>query len=243
MRRREFITLVGAAAWPGAAHAQPVKLQTIGFVSSGSPSTQGQLVARFAQRLREFGWIDGRTVAIEYRWTEGGNERATEAAAEFVRRNVDIIVTVGTPATAAAKHATSFIPIVCLVVGDPVGSGFVASLSRPGGNISGVSNQAADIATKRLELLRDLIPNLQRLTSWAMSTIPSCCRRCAKSRRQPVRLAWRLLRPKSGGHRDRVPGTQRRRASAVCLCRRPDDQQSSSRQYLRARRQTADNAR
>ena len=165
MRRRQFITLLGgAAAHPASVRAQQsIKRATIGFIGSGSASTQSQLVALFVQRLREFGWIEDRTVAIEYRWAEGRYERATDAAAEFVRLKVDIIVTVGTPPTAAAKQATSVVPIVCLLVSDPVGSGFVASLSRPGGNITGLSNQAVDIATKRLELLRDMLPNLRRL--------------------------------------------------------------------------------
>jgi putative ABC transport system substrate-binding protein len=103
--------------------------------------------------LHDLGWIEGRTVAIEYRWAEGRNERADEFAAEFVRRKVDVIVPVGSPETAAAKHATTVIPIVFVLVGDPVGSGFVASLPRPGGNITGLSNQATDIAAKRLETL------------------------------------------------------------------------------------------
>jgi putative ABC transport system substrate-binding protein len=169
LERRAFLSLLGGAVtYQRSAHAQPSnKLPTIGFIGSGSTSTQGQAVTRFALRLRDLGWVEGRTVAIEYRWIEGRNERAVEITAEFVRLKVDIIVTVGTPATAAAKHATSVIPIICLVVSDPVGSGFVASLSRPGGNITGLSNQAADIATKRLELLRDIVPNLRRVAIMA----------------------------------------------------------------------------
>ena len=168
--RRQFISALGGTvfAWPLAARAQqPVKLPTIGFIGSATNSTQGQAVARFAQRLRELGWIEGRTVAIEYRWAEGRNERAAQAAAEFVRLKVDVIVPVGTPTTAAAKQATSVIPIVFIAAGDPVGSGFVASLARPGGNVTGLSNQAADTATKRLELLREIIPNLRRLAIMA----------------------------------------------------------------------------
>jgi putative ABC transport system substrate-binding protein len=173
LKRREFITLLGGAATspilhPHIARAQQAgKLPTIGFVGSATASTQGQAVARFTQRLRELGWIVGRTVAIEYRWAEGRNERAVEVAAEFVRLNVEVIVTVGSPTTAAAKQATSVIPIVFVVVADPVGSGFVASLSRPGGNLTGLSNQATDTATKRLELLRDLVPNLRRVAIMA----------------------------------------------------------------------------
>jgi putative ABC transport system substrate-binding protein len=170
MRRRDFIKAIGgsAAVWPlGARAQQQRKLPTIGLVGSGTPSTQGQAAAGLAQRLRELGWIEGRTVAIEYRWAEGRNERAAEFVAEFVRLKVDVIVPVGSPETAAAKQATSLIPIVFVLVGDPVGSGFVASLPRPGGNITGLSNQATDISGKRLELLRDMIPNLRRLAIMA----------------------------------------------------------------------------
>ncbi len=115
------------------------------------------------QRLRELGWIEGRTVAIEYRWAEGRNERAAEIAAEFVRLKVDVIVAQGTPSVIAAKQATSVIPIVFAAVGDPVGSGLVASLSRPGGNVTGLSTQQTDTASKRIELFREMVPGLRRL--------------------------------------------------------------------------------
>src|SRR5947208_6521192 len=165
MRRREFITLLGgAAAWPLAARAQqPGKLPTIGFLVAGTPSSHGQWVAAFVQRLRELGWIEGRTVAIEYRWAEGRTERAAEIAAEFVRLKVDIIVTSATAAVVAAKQVTSVIPIVFAAAGDPVGTGLVASLARPGGNITGLSVQQPDLAAKRLELLREVVPGLRRL--------------------------------------------------------------------------------
>jgi putative ABC transport system substrate-binding protein len=164
--RREFITLLGgaAAAWPLAARAQQVgKLPTIGFLVSGTPSSHGPWVAGFVQRLRELGWIEGRTIAIEYRWAEGRTERAAEFAAEFVRRNVDVIVTMATAVIAAAMQATSVIPIVFAAAGDPVGTGLVASLARPGGNVTGLSIQQTDLAAKRLELLREIVPGLRRL--------------------------------------------------------------------------------
>jgi len=119
------------------------------------------------QQLRELGWIEGRTVAIEARWAEGRNERSAEIAAEFVRLKVDVIVTGGTPNTAAAKKATSVIPIVFASTGDPVGTGLVASLARPGGNVTGLSNQNNDIAGKRVELLRNVVPGLRRLSIMA----------------------------------------------------------------------------
>ena len=115
------------------------------------------------QRLRELGWIEGRTIAIEYRWAEGRAERAAEIAAELVQRKVDVIVTSGTAVVVAAMQATSVIPIVFAAAGDPVGTGLIASLARPGGNVTGLSNQEFDLAGKRLELLREIVPGLGRL--------------------------------------------------------------------------------
>ena len=127
------------------------------------PSIESKRVAAFVQRLRELAWIDGRNLAIEYRWAEGRNERYTEAAAEFVRLKVDVIVTVATPATLAAKQATAVIPIVFAAVSDPVGTGLVASLARPGGNVTGLSNQISDTGGKKVEFLREVVPSLRRL--------------------------------------------------------------------------------
>jgi len=166
MKRREFITLLGsvAVAWPLAARAQQAaKLPTIGFLGGTSPSVVSQSVAAFVQRLHELGWVEGRNVAIEYRWAEGRSERFAEIAAEFVRLKVDVIVTSGTAVVVAAMQATSVIPIVFAAAGDPVGTGLIASLARPGGNVTGLSNQAVDLAGKRLELLREIVPGLGRL--------------------------------------------------------------------------------
>ena len=169
MRRREFITLLGGvAAWPLAARAQqPGKLPIIGYLGATSPSAESQRVAALVQRLREFGWIESRNLTIEYRYAEGRNERYAELAAEFVRLNVDVIVTYGTPAVAAAKQATAVIPIVFALAGDPVGSNLVASLARPGGNVTGLSHQKVDLADKRLELLREVVPGFRRLAIMA----------------------------------------------------------------------------
>jgi len=169
MRRREFITLFGgtAAGWPLAARAQqPGKLPMIGFLGA-TASIESQRVAAFVQRLRELGWIDGRNLAIEYRWAEGRNERYAEIAAEFVRLKVDVIVTVGTPATLAAKQATAVIPILFVTASDPVGTGLVASLARPGGNVTGLANQISDTGGKKLEFLREVVPGLRRLAIMA----------------------------------------------------------------------------
>ena len=165
MRRRDFIKVIAcsaAAAWPFAARAQQAgKLPTIGLLGPNaliwSPFTTA-----FVERLRQLGWIEDRTIAIEYRWTEGHPERVAEVAAEFVRQKVDLIVTNGSSVT-SVKRVTSVIPVVFAVAADPVGGGLVASLARPGGNITGLSVEASDLATKKLELLREVVPRLRRL--------------------------------------------------------------------------------
>ena len=165
MKRRAFMALLGgaAAAWPLAARAQQSgKVPTIGFLGATTASFQSQHIAAFVRRLRELDWIEGHTVAIEYRWAEGRPERFAEIATEFVRLKVDVIVTLG-GAVLAAKQATSVIPIVFASAADPVGGGLVASLARPGGNITGLSIQAPDLAGKRLELLREIFPDVRRL--------------------------------------------------------------------------------
>src|SRR5450759_1858641 len=170
MRRREFITLLGgaAAAWPLAARAQQArKLPTIGFLGAATPSVASQWVTSFEKRLRELGWIEGRTVAIEYRWAEARTERYSEIAAELVGLKVDVIVTWASAPVLAAKKSTALIPIVFAAQTDPVGAGVVASLARPGGNVTGMSIQQTDTAGKRLELLREVVPNLGRLAIMA----------------------------------------------------------------------------
>jgi putative tryptophan/tyrosine transport system substrate-binding protein len=166
MKRRDFITLLGGAvvAWPLAAKAQQGgKRATIGLLGSGTAGAQSQWTAAFVQRMRELGWSEGRNLAIEYRWAEGRTERLPELADELVRLKIDVIVTHNTPPPLAAKQATSVIPIVFATAGDPVGTGIVASLARPGGNVTGLSSQSPDAAGKRLELLRQLVPGLRRL--------------------------------------------------------------------------------
>ncbi len=164
MRRRDFITLFGgaAAAWPLAALAQQAgKLPTIGFLGADA-SAFGPWTAAFVAHLRELGWIEGRNIAIEYRWSQGRNERYAEIAAEFVQLKVDVIVTVGS-AVPTVKQATAVIPIVFAVGIDPVGSGLVANLAKPGGNVPGLSLQATNLAGKRIEFLREVLPQLRRL--------------------------------------------------------------------------------
>lgn len=165
MRRREFITLLGGAAsgWPLAARAQqPTKLRTIGFLGTTSLAAWANYVSAFRQRLGELGWIEGRTVAIEYRWADGREDRINEIAAEFTQNKVDVIVTSGVGGI-AAKKATSAIPIVLAIAIDPVGSGLAESLARPGGNVTGLSLISPELAGKRLETLRRVLPGLRRL--------------------------------------------------------------------------------
>ena len=178
MRRRKFIVLLGGAAataaWPLAARAQqpPAKLPTIGFLGAATPAVANQWVAAFERRLRELGWIEARTIAIEYRWAEGNSDRYSEIAAEFVRLKVDAIVTWGAAPVLAAKQATALIPIIFAGQTDPVGAGMVASLARPGGNVTGLSLQQTDTTDKRLELLREAVPNLGRLAIMANADGP-----------------------------------------------------------------------
>jgi putative ABC transport system substrate-binding protein len=166
MRRREFIAAIGgAAAWtairPRAARAQQPRLPTIGVLGTDKAAWE-PWIAAFDRRLRELGWIDGRTVAIAYRWAEGRRERSTEIAAEFVRRKVDVILAAGGTAI-IARRSTSIIPIVATLLNDPVGSGLAASLARPGGNVTGLSIQSTDLAGKRLELVREVVPGLRQV--------------------------------------------------------------------------------
>jgi putative ABC transport system substrate-binding protein len=173
--RRQLMSALGGAAfaWPLVARAQqPAKLPTIGFLSPASPSSWTTWTNAFVKRLRELGWIEGHSVAIEYRWAEGRRERFAEFADELVGLKVDVIVTAGS-AVAAAKRATSTIPIVFAVAGDPVGDGFVTSLARPGGNVTGLSLQQKDVAGKRVGLLHEMLRNLHRVAILADAGYPA----------------------------------------------------------------------
>ena len=169
MRRREFLTILSGAAmapliWPGGALAQqPRNPSTIGFLGTTTPTIWSANVTAFQNRLRELGWTEGRNVSIEYRWAQGRDERYAEFAGEFAQQKVDVIVTAGTTAVMALKKATSTIPIVFAAAGDPVRTGLVTSLARPGGNVTGLSNLQTDLGGRRLELLREILPNLKRV--------------------------------------------------------------------------------
>jgi putative ABC transport system substrate-binding protein len=165
MIRRDFITLLGgAAAWPLAARAQQAgKIPRVGFMGNSTAALEANLVGPFRDGLRELGYQEGRNIVIEYRWAEGNYERFPALVAELLAVPVDVIVTAGTPATLAVKKATSTMPLVMIAVGDPVGTGVVPSLARPGRNITGLSSIAPDLEGKRLELLREVIPNLSHV--------------------------------------------------------------------------------
>ena len=162
MKRRTFLGLAaGAAVWPFAGRAQ-APLPTIGFLGASTEANWTQWTGAFVQGLRDLGWVEGRTVRIEYRWAEGRSERFAEIAAEFVRLKVDVILTVGS-AVSSVSRVTTTIPIVFALASEPVGGGLVASLARPGGNVTGLSIQSSDLMGKRFELLRELFPALRRL--------------------------------------------------------------------------------
>ena len=166
MKRRDFITLLGgaAAAWPIVAGAQQVdRARRLGFLGAATSSVGGPWLSALVQRLAELGWVEGRNLQIDVRWAEGRNDRATEIAVEFARADLDLIVTWATGPALAAKRATAVIPIVFPTGGDPISGGLVASLARPGGNVTGISNLSTDLNAKRLELLREIVPSLKQL--------------------------------------------------------------------------------
>src|SRR5260370_23394470 len=165
MRRRDFIIGVAStSAWPLAARAQQAgKVPRIGFLGMSSSSAFASRIDAFRQGLRDFGYVEGSTITIEYRWAEGHYERLPELAADLVRSNVDLIVTHATPGSLAAKQATTTIPIVMALIGDPIASGVVASIARPGGNITGQSFCNAQLRAKRIELLKEVKPALSQV--------------------------------------------------------------------------------
>ena len=224
MRRRNFIALLGSAAvaWPLAARAQqPGKLPTIGLLGSSTPLAMSQWVAAFVQRLRELGWIEGRTVAIEYRWAEGRDERYDEIAAEFVRLKVDVIVTYGSSPVLAAKRATSVIPIVFAAVIDAVKAGLVDSLARPGANVTGLSFLQSDVAGKRLELLREAVPGLQRLAIMANVRNPGPVLEMGEVQAAARRLGLEAITFEIRRAEDIGPGFDALRVEALYVCTDP----------------------
>jgi putative ABC transport system substrate-binding protein len=222
MKRREFITLLSgaAAAWPLAARAQQAgKLPTIGVFYVASAATAPEWRAAFVERLHELGWIEGRTVAIEYRYAEGRRERFSEIAAEFVRLKVDVIVTSGNGA-AAVKEVTSVIPIVFFFSNDPVGSGLVASLARPGGNVTGLSSEDLDLPGKRVELLREIVPGLRRLAILADVGQPSTVAEMSEAQTAAAKLGLEVVTLGVRRLEDIAPALEaiKGRADALYVC-------------------------
>src|ERR1700730_347603 len=176
LRRRKFFSLLaGAAAWPLAANAQrqTAKLPTVGYLGPTSPENKGRNTSAFLQRLRELGWSEDRTITIEHRWAQGNPERVAEIAVEFVRLQVNVIVTTSSNDSIAMKRASAVIPIVFAVSGDPVGTGLVASLARPDGHLTGMLIQQTDPAGKRIQLLWEVVPGLRRLAILANPESPN----------------------------------------------------------------------
>jgi ABC-type uncharacterized transport system substrate-binding protein len=173
MRRREFIRLLGGAvvAWPLASSAQS-KIARIGFMGNSTAALEANLVDAFREGLREHGYEEGRNIAIEYRWADGEYERFPALVTELIAAKVDVIVTAGTPAALAMKKATTTVPLVMVAVGDPVGTGLVPSLARPGGNLTGLSSIAPDLEGKRLQLLREVVPALSHVAMFVNSLNP-----------------------------------------------------------------------
>ncbi|MGB6810631.1 MAG: ABC transporter substrate-binding protein [Pseudolabrys sp.] len=225
MRRREFFTFVGSAAtWPLAAGAQQAaKVPVIGFLGAGTASSGNQWSAAFVQRLRELGWIEGQTVAIEYRWADGRSERFAEIAAEFARLKVAVIVTYANTAAAATKRTVTTIPIVFAAAGDPVGTGLVASLARPGANVTGLSLQQTDLASKRLEILRDLLPNLHTLAILANAGSPNAVLEMEEADAAARRLGLAIVRSEVRKTEDFAPtfDTLKGRVEALYICTDP----------------------
>jgi putative tryptophan/tyrosine transport system substrate-binding protein len=225
VKRREFITLIGGAvaAWPLGARTQQPPKPTIGYLGPNTRSLDGQRLAAFLERLRDLGWIEGRTIDIEYRWAEGRTERLAEFAAEFVRLKVDVIVTSATPPVLAAKKATSVIPIVFAAVGDPVGTGLVTSLARPGGNVTGLSLQATDLAGKRLELLREVLPGLRRLAVMANAGVPPAVLEMAEVQTTARALGLEVVASEIRRPGDIAPAFEafKGRAEALYICNDP----------------------
>ena len=175
MLRRDFMTLAGASAvvWPLAAHAQqPARMPVVGMLGAGTPASHGAWVGASVTRLRELGWIDGRNVAIEYRWAEGRDERIAEIATDFVRQKVDVIVVSSNQAVKTAMKSTSQIPIVAAAMTDPVSTGLVETLARPGGNVTGLAQQTTELVGKRLELLRQIVPDLHQVAVMGYAPSP-----------------------------------------------------------------------
>src|SRR6202165_1787916 len=195
MDRRAFIVAIAAflGTAPLVAEAQPARPRRIGFLGYGNPTTVRSQLEAFRRRLRELGWIEGQTVTIEYRWAEGNPDRLPALVAELVQLKVDVIVLSGAPAIRAAQKATSTISIVFVVLTDPVTLGFVPSLARPGGNMTGLASQFEELITKQLQLLKEAVPNLSRVALLHHAEIPPAILTAAETAARSLGLTARPL--------------------------------------------------
>ena len=227
MRRRDFLSTIGSAAavWPLAARGQQPAMPVIGFLHNASPAQMGHRVEAFRAGLAEKGYIEGRSVAIEYRWGLGQNERLPELAADLVRHRVAVIAaTGGVPSVRAAKTATSAIPIVFTMGGDPIAFGLVASLNHPGGNVTGITLISGEIVSKRIALLNDLLPGAKTLAVLMSTTQPTSAAEVAVAERVAHTLGWQVKVLKVGGERDFEAAFQplaRERADALLVTTDP----------------------
>jgi putative ABC transport system substrate-binding protein len=226
MHRRELLALLGGAAVtrPFTAHAQQSgKMPTVGFLGSGTAAAGAGWAAAFAQGLRELGWIEGRTVSIEYRWAEGRNERVSELAAELVGRKVDVILTDGNTAATSTKQATKTVPIVFAAAGDPVGTGLVASLAQPGANVTGLSIQQTDLAGKRLELMREPLSKFDTLAILVNSGSPNAMLEMDEAQVAARQLGLAVVRSEVQRLEDfaNAIGELKGRAEALYVCSDP----------------------
>ena len=194
--RRTFIRAVAAVFGTAtfAIQAQPTNMRRIGFLGNGHPTTLSSQNDAFRRSLRELGWIEGRSITIEYRWAEGNPERLPALVAELVQLNVDVLVVSGTPAIRAAQKATSTIPVVFVVLTDPVGLGFIRSLARPGGNMTGLASQFEELITKQLQLMKEALPNVSRVGLFYQSANPPVVLTAAATAARDLGLTAQMLK-------------------------------------------------
>jgi putative ABC transport system substrate-binding protein len=227
LSRRKFAALLGAAlapaGFPLSALAQPKPLPTIGFLGATTPTVWSPFVSAFLGRLRELGWVDGRNVNIEYRWAEGHGDHYRTFAAELAQRKVAVIVTAGTGPIIAVMKATPDIPIVFAAAGDPVGTKLVASLARPGGNVTGLSNQQTDLAGNRLEVLREVVPDLKRLAVLGNVNVPNVTLEMKELEAVATKIGVELVKVEIRKTDDIIPGIEglKGRADGLYVCTDP----------------------
>lgn len=235
MRRRDFLGFVGgAAAWPVLSRAQAGKSATIGFLGANTASIQKSYMAALIERLAELGWVEGRNLHIEYRWAEGRYDRSPALIAELVARKVDVIVTHSPPNVLAAKRGTSNIPIVFAAVGDPVGIGLVSSLARPGGNITGLSLQSADLAGKRLQLVRELLPDARRLAVVGNASNPNNLMERGEIQQAAQALGFEVVVPEIRTLQDIAPVIEALKGRADTLFVQTDPLTNTNRVHINA---------